>query len=93
MVEGTALSPTGRGRGEGVTTYPYPDPPHPSAEALDLSPQGRGEPRSHPTKSNLTRDYYRVEDEEGRRYWVYREGLYQESEDGDPAWYLQGVFQ
>ncbi|WP_141693890.1 hypothetical protein [Methyloligella halotolerans] len=76
-----------------MTTYPYPDPPHPSAEALDLSPQGRGEPRSHPTKSNLTRDYYRVEDEEGRRYWVYREGLYQESEDGDPAWYLQGVFQ
>ncbi|MFD0986403.1 Y-family DNA polymerase [Methyloligella solikamskensis] len=40
-----------------------------------------------------TRDYYRVEDEDGRRYWVYREGLYQESEDGDPAWYLQGVFQ
>lgn len=23
-----------------------------------------------------TRDYYRVEDSEGRRYWLYREGLY-----------------
>ncbi len=23
-----------------------------------------------------TRDYYRIEDEAGRRYWIYREGLY-----------------
>jgi hypothetical protein len=23
-----------------------------------------------------TRDYYRVEDEEGRRYWLFRQGLY-----------------
>jgi protein ImuB len=39
------------------------------------------------------RDYYRIEDEEGRRYWVFRAGLYQESEAKDlPAWYLHGVF-
>jgi protein ImuB len=36
------------------------------------------------------RDYYRIEDEDGRRYWVFREGLYQESEL--PCWYLHGVF-
>lgn len=54
-------------------------------------PNDDGRPKLRPP--HLTRDYYRVEDEEGRRYWVYREGLYQESEDGDPAWYLQGVFQ
>lgn len=36
------------------------------------------------------RDYYRVEDREGRRYWLYREGLY----DGQvpPRWYLHGLF-
>jgi protein ImuB len=36
------------------------------------------------------RDYYRVEDQDGARFWVYREGLY---EDGVPArWWLHGVF-
>ena len=38
------------------------------------------------------RDYYRIEDEDGHRYWVFREGLYQESELGLPCWYLHGVF-
>jgi protein ImuB len=38
------------------------------------------------------RDYYRIEDETGCRYWVFREGLYQESEHGPPCWYLHGVF-
>jgi len=38
------------------------------------------------------RDYYRIEDEDGHRYWVFRDGLYQESELGPPGWYLHGVF-
>ena len=38
------------------------------------------------------RDYYRIEDEDGRRYWVFRDGLYQESQLGSPGWYLHGVF-
>ena len=25
-------------------------------------------------------------------YWVFREGLYQDSELGAPSWYLHGVF-
>ncbi len=37
-----------------------------------------------------TRDYYRVEDESGRRFWVYRDGLY--GVDAEPRWYLHGVF-
>ena len=36
------------------------------------------------------RDYYRVEDENGRRYWLYREGLYRS--DVPPAWFLHGLF-
>ncbi|WP_069437445.1 Y-family DNA polymerase [Methyloceanibacter methanicus] len=42
-----------------------------------------------------TRDYYRIEDEDGCRYWVFREGLYQErgEQEGEPPrWFLHGVF-
>lgn len=37
-----------------------------------------------------TRDYYRVEDRRGRRFWIFRHGLYAESET--PRWYLHGLF-
>jgi protein ImuB len=53
-------------------------------------------------KPDRTRDYYRVEDEAGRRYWLFREGLYgrEDSEPGPegklvsrpPTWWLHGVF-
>ncbi|HVZ69295.1 MAG TPA: DNA polymerase Y family protein [Rhizomicrobium sp.] len=36
------------------------------------------------------RDYFRVEDEEGRRFWLYREGIYAETRE--PKWYIHGVF-
>ncbi|HWL47179.1 MAG TPA: DNA polymerase Y family protein, partial [Sphingomonadaceae bacterium] len=38
----------------------------------------------------LTRDYYRVEDARGRRFWLFRHGLYDEKPD--PGWYLHGLF-
>ncbi len=38
------------------------------------------------------RDYYRVEDREGRRYWIYREGLFGDGRGGEPLWYLHGLF-
>lgn len=38
-----------------------------------------------------TRDYYRIEDEAGRRYWLYREGLY-DREPGTPRWFMHGLF-
>ena len=38
-----------------------------------------------------TRDYFRIEDEEGRRYWLYRQGFYGR-EDAPPRWFLQGLF-
>ena len=37
-----------------------------------------------------TRDYYMVEDEDGRRFWVYRQGLY--GGDIHPGWYMHGFF-
>lgn len=39
----------------------------------------------------LTRDYYRVEDKDGRRYWLYREGLYGETKE-PPRWFVHGLF-
>jgi protein ImuB len=44
-----------------------------------------------PGGGGLTRDYYRVEDSEGRRFWVFRHGLCG-SEKDDPDWYLHGLF-
>ncbi|MEW5425156.1 DNA polymerase Y family protein [Amorphus sp. 3PC139-8] len=38
-----------------------------------------------------TRDYFRVEDTDGRRFWLFREGLY-ERETAQPRWYLHGLF-
>lgn len=39
----------------------------------------------------LTRDYFRVEDKEGHRYWMFREGLYEEN-GPRPRWFLHGLF-
>ncbi len=36
------------------------------------------------------RDYYTVEDEEGKRYWLFRLGHYSETQA--PGWYLHGFF-
>ena len=38
------------------------------------------------------RDYYRVEDETGRRYWIFREGIIGDGRGGAPSWYLHGLF-
>ncbi len=37
-----------------------------------------------------TRDYYRVEDRRGRRFWIFRHGLH--GEQDHPRWYLHGLF-
>ena len=44
-----------------------------------------------PSSARL-RDYYRVEDQTGRRYWIYREGLVGDGRGGLPGWYLHGLF-
>jgi protein ImuB len=39
----------------------------------------------------LTRDYFRVETKEGQRFWLYRDGLFDQG-GFHPRWYLHGVF-
>jgi protein ImuB len=36
------------------------------------------------------RDYYRVEDESGGRFWLFRAGVY--GGETPPRWWLHGVF-
>jgi protein ImuB len=41
-------------------------------------------------RPSRVRDYYRVEDEAGGRFWVYRDGLY--GGDDLPKWWVHGLF-
>jgi protein ImuB len=38
-------------------------------------------------ESDQIRDYYRVEDTDGARFWIFRAGL-----QGTPRWFLHGLF-
>ncbi|WP_428535567.1 Y-family DNA polymerase [Rhodopila sp.] len=38
------------------------------------------------------RDYFRVEDEDGRRFWLFRRGNGSDPDSGDMRWFLHGVF-
>ena len=46
----------------------------------------------------LTRDYFRVEDEAGLRFWLYRDGLYdreivqEKARPVHPNWFMHGLF-
>ncbi|MFZ4120548.1 MAG: DNA polymerase Y family protein [Caulobacterales bacterium] len=42
-------------------------------------------------EEGLTRDYFRVETAEGRRYWLFRAGLYGR-ETATPDWFVHGCF-
>ena len=51
----------------------------------------------HPS-INLARDYFRVEDKTGLRFWLFRAGLYRDMRGDEspgptpPAWFLHGTF-
>ena len=67
------------GRGHAASMIgPHPHPGPPPSRGRDM--------RARP------RDYYRIEDDDGRRYWVFRAGLYEYSGTDLPAWFLDGVF-
>jgi len=38
------------------------------------------------------RDYYKVEDADGRRFWIFREGLVGDGRGGPPGWFVHGLF-
>ncbi len=44
------------------------------------------------SETAATRDYWRVEDEQGRRFWLYRSGDGEDPGTGDLGWFLHGIF-
>lgn len=46
------------------------------------------------THTPQARDYYRIEDHDGRRYWLFRAGLYDRvtGQHAVPRWFMQGLF-
>ena len=52
-----------------------------------IAPEWWREPRG-----TRLRDYYRVEDDAGRRYWIYREGVAGDGRGGAPMWFVHGLF-
>jgi protein ImuB len=54
-----------------------------------LAPEWWREPGTDP--ATATRDYFAVEDTEGGRFWLFREGLYLAGA-AMPRWYLHGLF-
>jgi len=45
-------------------------------------------------KRPRARDYYKIEDQSGAAYWVFRHGLYngEPGFDEPPQWFLHGLF-
>lgn len=56
-----------------------------------IAPEWWRRAEGHAGDPGLTRDYYRVEDDAGRRFWLFRHGLY-ERETNAPHWYVHGLF-
>ncbi len=51
-----------------------------------------GEWWRHTAETAAMRDYWRVEDEGGRRFWLYRSGDGDDPGTGDLRWFLHGIF-
>ncbi len=45
----------------------------------------------HATTAAAPRDYYRVEDTTGHRFWIFRRGYYGQT-DTPPRWFVHGLF-
>ncbi len=46
----------------------------------------------HDRPSTRLRDYFKIEDQSGKRLWLYREGLHGDGRGGDPRWFVHGMF-
>ncbi|WP_133675087.1 Y-family DNA polymerase [Aquamicrobium defluvii] len=52
----------------------------------------RGEWWKRDAELTTVRDYFRVEDETGERYWLFRSGDGEHAESGSHRWFLHGIF-
>jgi protein ImuB len=59
-------------------------------KATEEFAEREGKPDNYYDEGRALRDYYVAEDEGGRRFWIFREGLYVPA--SSPRWYLHGFF-
>lgn len=52
----------------------------------------RGEWWRRPSEARAVRDYFRVENERGERFWVFRRGDGEDPQSGDLSWHIHGIF-
>jgi len=52
----------------------------------------RGEWWKRDAEMTTVRDYFRVEDETGERYWLFRSGDGEHENSGSQRWFLHGIF-
>ncbi|TYR35487.1 DNA polymerase Y family protein [Mesorhizobium microcysteis] len=52
----------------------------------------RGEWWKRDAEMTTVRDYFRVEDETGERYWLFRSGDGEREDSGSHRWFLHGIF-
>ncbi|WP_374818620.1 Y-family DNA polymerase [Brucella grignonensis] len=52
----------------------------------------RGEWWKRDAETATVRDYFRVEDDTGERYWLFRSGDGERPESGSQRWFLHGIF-
>lgn len=52
----------------------------------------RGEWWKRDAEMTTVRDYFRVEDEAGERYWLFRSGDGEHENSGSQKWFLHGIF-
>jgi len=79
-----------------VVTAPIPDYPPMNfryKDKLHIVRKADGPERIEPEwwlKEEQLRDYYTVEDEDGKRYWLFRSGHYDGNKN--PSWFIHGFF-
>lgn len=67
-------------------------PPEPQLDPDPPAANDAGAPLpDRPDPAAATRDYFRVEDALGRRFWIFRSGLFGR-ETTRPRWFLHGLF-
>lgn len=76
--------------GQRLDLLPLPPPPEPTPEKPGTTPAPPPVLLERFDAEAGTRDYYRIEDAQGRRFWIFRNGLY--APGTSPAWYLHGLF-
>jgi len=86
-------------RGRGWVTGGVPEGPPASVRgcrAQHRVASAEGEGRLVPEwwiegEDALPRDYFRIEDSAGHRFWLFRQGLYERG-SVTPSWFMQGIF-